>query len=221
MATILVTGASRGLGREFVRQYREAGERVIATCRNPAEADLESEVLPLDVDDKASVAALARRLDGEPVDILINNAGVSPPRGIRFGHIDYEAWERVLRTNTLGPIRVAEALVENVARSERRTMVFLSSIMGSIAENDYGEYHIYRSSKAALNMAVRSLAVDLRPRGIACALLHPGWVATDMGGAQAPLDPKTSVRGMRKVIEGWSLKQTGTFVDYRGKPIPW
>ena len=134
--------------------------------------------------------------------------------------IPFDAWENVLRTNTLGPLRVAEALLDEVARSQRRLMVFLSSGLGSIGQGG-GGYYLYGSSKAALNKAVKSLSADLRPRGVGCLLLHPGWVRTDMGGPSASVSVEASVRGMRKVIEGWSMAQSGSFVDYTGAAIPW
>jgi NAD(P)-dependent dehydrogenase (short-subunit alcohol dehydrogenase family) len=221
MPTVLVTGASRGIGREFVRQYADAGWRVIATCRDPAAAKLGGECLQLDVDDPASVARLGRALADETIEILINNAGISGPRSYTVGSISFDDWEAVLRTNVLGPIRVAEALLDPVARSSRKLMVFVSSFMGSIGGSSGGGSYLYRSSKAALNAAVKSLATDLRPRGIACALFHPGWVRTDMGGPGAAIDVDTSVMGMRRVIEEWSLDRTGAFVNYEGKSLPW
>jgi NAD(P)-dependent dehydrogenase (short-subunit alcohol dehydrogenase family) len=220
MPTALVTGASRGIGREFVRQYRAGGWRVIATCRDAASSGLDGEVHPLDVADADSVAALAAALRGETIDLLINNAGISGPRGYGVGSIPFDAWEEVLRTNTLGPLRVAEALLDAVAGSERRLMVFLTSGLGSIGQGG-GGYYLYGSSKAALNKAVKSLSADLRPRGVGCLLFHPGWVRTDMGGPGASVSVEASVRGMRKVIAGWSMARTGVFVDYTGAAIPW
>jgi NAD(P)-dependent dehydrogenase (short-subunit alcohol dehydrogenase family) len=220
MPTALITGASRGIGREFVRQYRVQGWRVIATCRDPTASGLDGEVLPLDVADAASVAALAKDVAGERIDLLVNNAGIAGPRSYGIGSIPYDAWEDVLRTNTLGPLRVAEALLEPVARSERRLMVFLTSGLGSIGQGG-GGYYLYGSSKAALNKAVKSLSADLRSRSVGCLLLHPGWVRTDMGGAGASVSAEASVRGMRRVIDGWSMARSGTFVDYTGAAIPW
>jgi NAD(P)-dependent dehydrogenase (short-subunit alcohol dehydrogenase family) len=220
MPTAFVTGANRGIGREFVRQYREAGWRVIASCRDPDASGLEGEVLPLDVADPESVAAVGKALAGESIDLLINNAGISGVRGASIGALPFDAWEDVLRVNTLGPLRVAEALLEPVARSERRLMIFLTSGLGSIGQGG-GGYYLYGSSKAALNKAVKSLSVDLRPRGIGCLLFHPGWVRTDMGGPGASLDVETSVKRMRDVIERWTPADTGTFVDYTGRTIPW
>ena len=221
MPTVLVTGASRGIGRAFVRQYADAGWRVIPTCRDPVASGLGSDCLPLDVADPESVAQLGRTLRDEAIDLLINNAGIAGPRGNSVGAIPFDAWAQVLQVNTLGPLRVAEALLEPVARSQGRCMVFISSMMGSIAQNAGGDYYPYRTSKAALNMAVRSLAGDVAPRGIACVTFHPGWVRTDMGGPSAPVDADTSVRGMRKVIAGWSIDRSGDFVDYRGRTLPW
>lgn len=220
MPTVLITGASRGIGREFARRYAADGWRVVATCREPSASDLGGAVYPLDVEDPASVAALRAELEGEPIDLLINNAGVFGPRGVTVGSIDFEAWDAVLRTNVLGAIRVAEAFAPNVAASQRRTMAFLSSRMGSIADSGGGEY-IYRSSKAALNMAVRSLSVDLSGKGVICLLFHPGWVRTDMGGPSAAIDAAASVAGMRAVIDRATTADTGRFFSYDGTDLPW
>jgi NAD(P)-dependent dehydrogenase (short-subunit alcohol dehydrogenase family) len=220
MPTAFVTGASRGIGREFVRQYRAAGWRVIASCRDPESSGLEGEVLPLDVANPDSVTAVGKALAGEAIDLLINNAGISGARGASVGSIPFDVWEEILRVNTLGPIRVAEALLEPVARSEGRLMVFLTSGLGSIGRGG-GGYYLYGSSRAALNKAVTSLSADLRPRRVGCLLLHPGWVRTDMGGAGASISVEASVSGMRKVIDRWKLADTGAFVDYTGRTIPW
>lgn len=220
MPTVLITGASRGLGREFVRQYEDAGWRVIATCRDPAGTDLACERYALDVTDPGSVDAVGAALGEESIDVLINNAGIYGPRDYGPDSIPYDDWESVLRTNVLAPMRVAAALMAPVARSERKLMVFISSDMGSIAGSGGGQY-IYRSSKSALNMAVSSLAVDIRRSGVGCLLLHPGWVKTDMGGPGASIDAGTSVTGMRQVIEDWTIDDTGAFLDYAGEPIPW
>lgn len=220
MPTAFVTGASRGIGREFVRQYRDAGWRVIASCRDPKGSGLKGEVLPLDVADAESVAAVGDVLEGETIDLLINNAGIVGPRGYTVGKIPFDAWEEVLRTNTLGPLRVAEALLEPVARSERRLMVFLTSGLGSIGQGSGGHY-LYGSSKAALNRAVKSLAADLRPHGIGCLLFHPGWVQTDMGGPSAFVSVEASVQGMRDIIDRWTPADSGAFVDHTGRTIPW
>jgi len=219
--TVLITGASRGIGREFARQYEAGGWRVIATCRDPSKYDLEGEVYRLDVTDPDSVAALHRELKGEAIDLLINNAGIYGPRGLEFGSLDYGVWEEVLRTNVLGPMRVAEAIADQVAASEKKKMVFISSKVGSIADNSSGGSYIYRSSKTALNMAVKSLSLDLSGKGVICVLMHPGWVQTDMGGASAPIDAATSVAGMRAVIDRAGAADSGRFFNYDGNELPW
>ncbi len=221
MPTVLITGANRGIGREFARQYLAGGWRVVATCRDPAQYDLEGEVLPLDVADGASIAALAERLSGEAIDLVVNNAGIGGPENSEFGHIDYNGWAETLRVNLMGPIRMAEAFVEAVARSDMRKMAFVTSRMGSIADNSSGGEYAYRTSKTALNMAVRSLSIDLAPKGVICVLLHPGWVKTDMGGKSAPIDAATSVAGMRAAIERATKADNGRFLNYEGKALPW
>ena len=221
MPTVLITGASRGIGREFARQYEADGWRVIATCRDPARSGLDGEVHALDVTDPASVAALGDTLSGDTIDLLVNNAGIYGPRGVSFGGIDYDAWAEVLRVNTLGPLRVAEALAGQVAGSERKLMAFVSSKVGSIDDNSSGGGYIYRSSKTALNMAVKSLSIDFADRGVTCLLLHPGWVQTDLGGAGGLIDARTSVAGMRGVIERATTSDSGHFFNYDGQELPW
>ena len=221
MPTVLITGASRGIGREFARQYEAGGWRVIATCRDPSKYDLEGEVYRLDVTDPDSVAALHRELKGEAIDLLINNAGIYGPRGLEFGSLDYGVWEEVLRTNVLGPMRVAEAIADQVAASEKKKMVFISSKVGSITDNSSGGSYIYRSSKTALNMAVKSLSLDLSGKEVICLMLHPGWVQTDMGGASALIDAATSVAGMRAVIDRAGAADSGRFFNYDGNELPW
>lgn len=224
MPTALVTGANRGIGLEFVRQYAGAGWHVIATCRKPdAAAELKAvagtvEIHRLDVTDAGQVAALAQALEGRAIDLLINNAGIMGHGSI--GRIDYAAWEEVLRVNTLAPVRIVEALLPNVAASERRQIVALTSRMGSIAESG-GGYYAYRSSKAALNAAMHALAADLKGQRITVALFHPGWVKTDMGGPGALVAPRDSVAGMRAVIERLRPADSGRFFNYDGSEIPW
>lgn len=221
MPTVMITGASRGIGREFARQYEADGWSVIATCRDPSASDLAGEVHQLDVTDPDSVAALKAALQGRKIDILINNAGFYGPRASAFGAIDYGAWEDVLRTNVLGPLRVVEAFAGMVESSDKKILVFISSKMGSIADNESGGGYIYRSSKTALNMAVTSLSVDLSGRDIICLLFHPGWVKTEMGGASAPVDAATSVAGMRAVIDRAEAADNGRFFNYDGSHLSW
>jgi NAD(P)-dependent dehydrogenase (short-subunit alcohol dehydrogenase family) len=199
MPSVLITGANRGLGLEFARQYLANGWQVYAACRDPSSAselrrladtsDHKLRVMALDVTDPASVKAAAAKLDGQAIDLLLNNAGVGGARGQTIGNIDYKAWAKVLDVNTMGPMRVSEAFVDHVARSERKLIVTLTSGMGSLADNTSGGSIAYRSSKAAVNMVMRSLAIDLAPRGITCVVVNPGWVRTDMGGPHATLAP--------------------------------
>jgi NAD(P)-dependent dehydrogenase (short-subunit alcohol dehydrogenase family) len=223
MATVLITGCDTGLGVEFARQYAAEGHRVLATCLDPATAHDTAalkgdiEVSKLDLTDHAAIEGLAARLKGEPIDILLNNAGIGRPHP-PLGQTDYASWRRILETNLIGPMKLAEGLVENVAASELKMMAFVSSRMGSIALNNSGGSYAYRSSKAGLNMLVKTLAIDLAPRQICVLALHPGWAATEPGG-RVPVDE--SVRGMRGVIHRAGRHHTGSFVTYHDQPLPW
>ena len=228
---VLVTGANRGLGLEFARQYAAEGWQVFAACRAPDEAaelkKLEAgssgrvRVLPMDVTDVASVRAAAGVIGEQPIDLLLNNAGVMGPRNERIGSIDYTAWARVLDANSLGPMRVVEAFVENVAKGGQKKIVTITSGMGSLEDNTSGGSYAYRTSKAAVNMVVRSLALDLSPRGITCIVMNPGWVRTDMGGAGGKLLPAESIKAMRSVIAKLRPDDSGKFLNYTGKAFPW
>jgi len=176
--------------------------------------------LTLDVTDPRDVREVVERLDGKPIDVLINNAGVIGQRDAAIGNIDYDVWEETFRVNTLAPIRVAEALSQNVGASERKTMVFISSVMASIAGNGSGHY-LYRSTKAALNSAMAVMAQELAPRGVICVSMHPGWVQTDMGGPTAAVTVPNSAAGIRKVVAALSRSDNGRFLDYTGAEIPW
>lgn len=226
MPTALVTGSNRGIGLEFVRQCAAEGWRVHATCRDPARATalraIEGNVRIhlLEVTDPASRAALARTLGSEAIDVLINNAGLYGPKSVKLDALDYKLWEEILRINAIGPVALTAALANNVARSNRKLVIALSTGMASIARATGGEY-AYRSSKAALNMAMKSLAGELAPRGIVCVMISPGWVKTDMGGPQAPTSVEDSVRGTRKVIAGLGPKDSGRFLNFEGHEIPW
>ena len=230
MPSVLITGASRGIGLEFTRQYGAEGWRVLATCRDPAAApeldaiaqasDGRVSVHALDVRDRAGVVNFAAELAGEPLDVLLNNAGAMGPRPQGLGQVDDADWAEVLDINIMGPFRMAEAFVDNVAAGERKLIVTLSSRMGSMAENT-GASYIYRSSKAGVNAVVTSLAIDLAERGIVSMCFHPGWVQTDMGGASAAITPQESVTGMRRVIDGLGPKDNGRFYNYDGSPIAW
>jgi NAD(P)-dependent dehydrogenase (short-subunit alcohol dehydrogenase family) len=226
MTSILVTGANRGIGLEFARQYAAEGYRVHACCRQLTEAqDLRAlqgdiAVHELDMSDYAGIKLLADALDGEAIDILINNAGVWGGKAQTLGDIDFDAWSRVLAVNTIAPIATAWAFLDHVARSAEGKLVFLTSQMGSIADNTSGGHYAYRSSKAALNAAVRSLAIDVAPRGVTALLLHPGWVKTRMGGPGATLDLAISIRRMRDIIAGAGPDQSGRFLAHDGREVP-
>ncbi len=227
MSTILITGAGRGLGLEFARQYAQAGWRVIATCRLPgkakslAESGKGVEVHPLDVADFAAIDALAKSLKGTAVDLLLCNAGVYGPDDDRFGGIDYDAWLGVLKINALAPVKMAEAFVEHVAASRKKTIVGITSRMGSIGDNTSGGMVVYRSSKAALNAGFRSLAIDVAPRGITAVVVHPGWVKTDMGGPRAPMAVADSIGRLRSLFDGLQVKDSGKFFNYDGSIVEW
>ncbi len=232
MPSVLISGANRGLGLAFAKQYAAAGWRVYAGCRTPDAADTLNAVAAttagqvtvhdLDIANRDSVAALAAGLHGDPLDVLLNNAGIYLGKQRGFGDTDYDDWLETLRINSLAPLRMVEALIGNVASSESKRIVCISSKMGSMADNttDGGAY-LYRSSKAALNAVVRSLAVDLADRGVTVVAFHPGWVSTDMGGHGAPVTPRLSVHGMREVIDRLTAADSGRFLDYQGAEIPW
>ena len=231
MPSVLITGANRGIGLEFARQYLADGWQVYAACRNPDSASElrrladggghKLKVMALDVTNPSSTKAAAAELDDQAIDLLINNAGVMGARGQSIGNIDYDAWAKVLDANTMGPMRVAEVFVDNVARSERKLIVTITSGMGSIGDNTSGGAFAYRSSKAAVNMVMRSLAIDLAPRGITCVVVNPGWVQTDMGGPQATLTTTDSVKRLRRLIETLGPAQSGKFFNYDGREYAW
>jgi len=214
MPAILITGAGRGLGQELARQYAADGWRVIGTERGAKARHR------LDVTDAAQIARLAADLKGTPIDVLFCNAGIIGKRGMELGRFDYEAWQEVLKVNLLGAAAVIEALVENVAASERKVIAVMSSRLGSITESS-GMTLPYATSKAALNLLAKGLAATLAPRGIGVVALSPGWVRTDMGGAGAPLSPQASVSGLRKVIAGLKPADSGKFFSHDGSTIPW
>jgi NAD(P)-dependent dehydrogenase (short-subunit alcohol dehydrogenase family) len=231
MPTILITGASRGLGLEFARQYLAAGWQVIAACRNPGSAKAlaslaghspgASTLIEMDVADAASVKRAARGLGDRSIDVVINGAGIFGGNSQSIGSLDYGDWSAVLEVNLLGPARVCEALLEHVARSERRVIVTITSGMGSLADNTSGGYVLYRPSKAAVNMLMRTAAIDLRARRISCVVVNPGWVKTDMGGPNAKLTPTESVTAMRRLIDGLGPRDSGRFYNYDGREYPW
>lgn len=225
---VLITGANRGIGLEFARQYAEAGWKVIACCRDLKQAaDLQEladtypdiKAYPLDVADFAAIEALAENLKGVKIDVLINNAGVYPHSDLN--HADPEQWLHAFKVNSMAPFKMAAAFTPHIAASRLKKLVTLSSKMGSLDDNTSGGSYIYRTSKVAANMVMKSLAIDLQAFGISVAVLHPGWVQTEMGGPGALIDTRASVSGLRKVIEHLNLDNTGRFIAYDGKVINW
>lgn len=232
MPSILITGSNRGLGLEWARQYALDEWRVYATCRHPAEAaelNKLAEQYPhlsihrLDVTRQDEIQGLAADLGSESIDILLNNAGIYLEKyeDMASAGLSYDDWLYTLLVNTLGPMRVTEAFTTNVARSERRLVLAITSHMGSIAEiSNPGSYY-YRSSKAALNASIKGLSLELRAQGIGVLLLHPGWVQTRMGGPGAQITVSQSVTGMRALAEDFKPADNGCFFRYNGTEIPW
>lgn len=228
MTTVMITGANRGIGFELVRLYAADGARIFSCCRNPQSADrLQSiaaksdgrvTIHQVDVTDPAEIAALKQELGSTPIDILINNAGISDGRETEV--VDYDVWEKVFRVNSIAPYRVSTAFRANLAASTEKKLATISSHLGSIAGNTGGRT-AYRSSKAAVNQVMKGLAGEYRVDGITVVILHPGWVRTDMGGAQAPVSPVDSARGLKRIIADATLENTGKFIDYQGKELPW
>ena len=231
MATVLITGANRGLGLEFCKQYAAEGWQVLACCRMPqAATELASlavryphvSVLALDVANLVKIEHLAAQLHDTCIDVLINNAGVygdSHERG--FGQLDYEAWTKTLAVNVQAPVKMAEAFLPHLKRGDKKLLVSISSLMGSITDNSSGGSIIYRSSKAALNAAMKSIAIELKGQAVGVLIFHPGWVRTDMGGANGLIEANESVTGMRKIIAEFCPEQSGSFIKYDGTPLPW
>jgi len=224
---VLITGANRGLGLEFARQYAQNGWQVLACCRTPQHADAlkalakahsSIQVLALDVADFAQIDALAQQLKDTEIDVLINNAGIYPDSS---SHINTDDWLEAFTVNSISPYKVTTAFTPHIAKSRLKKIATLTSKMGSIDDNSSGGSYIYRSSKVAANMVMKSLSIDLQPLGISVVILHPGWVQTDMGGSNALIDTKTSVSGMRRVIDHLNPDTTGRFINYDGQHIPW
>jgi len=228
MPNVLITGASRGLGLEFARQYAADGWEVIGCCRHPkaarALADSGAEVVKLDVTDARDVTALSKRLAATAIDLFICNAGVAGARNPVLSGTTQADFDAVMRTNVLGPMWLAAALADRIAAGgdgRGGKIAFLSSRMGSIAAMSNAGSALYRASKAALNAIAKAVALELAPRGVVVIALHPGWVRTDMGGAGADIEAQASVAGMRAVIARAGARDSGRFFDYTGKEVLW
>tara|TARA_B100000780_G_scaffold273618_1_gene237429 strand:- start:202 stop:888 length:687 start_codon:yes stop_codon:yes gene_type:complete len=228
MKTVLITGSNRGLGLAFAKCYSENNYNVIACCRN---TDIASDLISLskkynsiqihslDVSNTDQIKALSNSLQSQPIDILINNAGIYRPS--TFGNIDKDGWMDSFLVNTIAPYEIIQNFLPNLLIGESKKVVSITSKMGSIDDNTSGGSYIYRSSKTALNSMMRSLSHDLLSQGISTLTLHPGWVKTDMGGAGAWIDANESVKGMMNQIEKLSINNSGQYIDYAGKSINW
>jgi NAD(P)-dependent dehydrogenase (short-subunit alcohol dehydrogenase family) len=226
----LVTGANRGIGLEFVRTLAGRGDDVVATARRPDEAvDLNAlaadsdgrvRVMQLDIADEASVEAFATELGDTPLDVVINNAGRYTRTG-SFEALDFDSLYKDFEVNTVGTLRVTQAVLDNVRGGDAKVICNVTSKMGSIADNGSGGSYAYRISKAALNMGTRSLAMDLKNEGIIAFVVHPGWVETDMGGPNALISTQKSVDGLLDRIDNASLDDTGRFWEWNGNEVSW
>jgi NAD(P)-dependent dehydrogenase (short-subunit alcohol dehydrogenase family) len=237
MPTILITGANRGLGLEFTRQYAADGWRVIACCRKPESADELNElaasndsvvVEQLDVNDFSAIDALAQKYAGQSIDVLLNNAGIIGPIPIAenierqsFGSMEYDVWAEVLRTNTFAPVKMAEAFLENVAASEQKKIVNISSTVGSITEMAIPGL-AYASSKSALNRVMTIIAGQVKERGVIVAMYCPGYVKTRMDAfGYATVDIPDSIAALRPMIADLTIEKTGSYTGHDGRTIGW
>ena len=227
MATIAITGASRGIGLELARQYAAAGDQVLAFCRSPQKADalnrLAAEtgkvrVIEMDVADEASVKRAAAQAGDAPVDVLLNVAGISGPEGNELESSDWSAWAETFNVMTMGPLRVLQAFLPHMRPGAK--VINLTSQVGA-STWPYRGYYAYGAAKAGLNRLMRAVAMDLRDRGIIVGLVHPGWVQTEMGGANADITPRESAEGIRAVTSAWTLERSGEFLKWNGETHPW
>ena len=232
MKTVLITGTNRGIGLEFVKQYAADGWRVLACCRNPLTANALNDfveqykgfitVYSLDVAEYEQIQNLSLELSNESIDLLINNAGIYPTsRSDGFGKTDYDAWASAFHINAMVPLKMVESFIPQVTKSHLKTIVTITSKMGSVGDNQRGGSYVYRSSKAAVNMVMKSLAIDLESEGVISVLLHPGWVRTDMGGPNGLISTQQSVTGLRQVISNLKTENSGEFYAFDGQVVPW
>ena len=236
MPTVLVTGANRGLGFEHVKQYAEKGWNVIACARNPEKADdlqalknkyEENFTIELLEDiDHPRIEDLAKKYKGTPIDILLNNAGTTGPMGVpgameyqKIDSMDYQIWRDILEVNLLSPFKIATAFKEHVSKSEKKILVMMSSDLGSVEQNNFGGFYSYRASKSALNIISKGMSVDWKD--ITVIALAPGWCRTNLGGAEADIDPAESVAEQQIMFESIKLDDSGKFLDRFGNQVPW
>ena len=224
MKSVLIIGASRGLGLEFIRQYRRDGWLTLGTCRSPEQDALLTSVgataLRLDVNDENGFANLAKALDSRSIDVCIYNAGVIGPREPNVIAPEANEFDAVMHANVLGALRAIPVVAPALAKA-KGTFAFVSSRMGSIGLMSGSGSVTYRASKAALNAVVKAAALEWGPQGVTCLTFHPGWVKTDMGGAGADIEPSVSITGVRKVIANATPELNGRFFDYTGKELAW
>ena len=233
----LVTGANRGLGLEFTKQILQAGNNVYAACRNINDiedldllfADYKDKliVVNLDINDHNSILSLSEKLKDTSIDVMINNAGTIGPLPYfentfkqHYGTIDYDVWSDVFKTNLFGPVKMAETFLENIENGNDKKMIFISSVVGSIAD-DHQKAFAYATSKTALNKSVALLADILKEKEVKVLAMCPGYVKTRMNGGGANLEPEESIAGMLKQIEKLDLESSGSFVRYNGESINW
>jgi NAD(P)-dependent dehydrogenase (short-subunit alcohol dehydrogenase family) len=228
MANVAISGAARGIGLELVKQYADAGDRVFALCRNPhSAAKLKAiaagsggkvSVHQMDVADDASVRQAAAEIGDVPIDILLNVAGVIGPAGNDLESSDWPGWIEAFNVMTMGPLCVLQGFLPRMHEGSK--VINVTSQLGA-STWPYGGYYAYAAAKAGLNRLMRSVSIDLKERGIIVGLVHPGWVQTDMGGAEADITPQESAGGIRKVSNEWTLDRSGDFLKWNGETHPW
>jgi len=228
---ILITGANRGIGLEMVKYSMEQGWRVFACCRNPHNAESLFNIAKLsngqisvhiaDMQELSTLQALSYELRNDAIDILVNNAGIYGSDKNTFGSVDVDSWLQTFQVNSIAPLKMVEAFSEQLLMGNRKLVACMSSKMGSMADNGYGNSYIYRSSKAALNAVVKSLSIDLKEQGIISVALHPGWVKTEMGGPNAEITTRECVKHIFYNLSSLTVSDSGRFIDIDGSDIPW
>ena len=225
MKNILITGANRGLGLEFAKQYSKNGYKLYTTARNTELCDNlkkipNNDIFNLNLLSQNSIESFIKNIKDKEIDLLINNAGIFHDEQFKED-LQSDVWAKEILINAISPIILTQKLKQNLLHGDDKKIVFISSQMGSIDDNYLGKYYFYRSSKAALNASARSLSIDWKNDGLAVLMLHPGWVKTDMGGEEANLNIDASVSHMINVINDFSINETGSFLNYAGKKLEW